>query len=73
MRHVLLAGLVLGAFLVGPGPAAAQSGVPAPVITQIFGPETPTGPYKHPACLTELSSRTWRDALDTAGRGTASA
>jgi predicted neuraminidase len=22
----------------------------------IFGPETPTGPYKHPACLTELAN-----------------
>ena len=23
---------------------------------RIFGPEIPTGPYKHPACLTELSN-----------------
>src|SRR5262249_19760004 len=23
---------------------------------RIFGPETPTGPYKHPACFTELSN-----------------
>ncbi len=25
-------------------------------ITRVFGPEVPTGPYKHPACLTELKS-----------------
>jgi predicted neuraminidase len=23
-------------------------------VSRIFGPETPTGPYKHPACMTEL-------------------
>ena len=25
-------------------------------ITRVFGPEVPTGPYKHPACLTELEN-----------------
>jgi predicted neuraminidase len=25
-------------------------------VERVFGPETPTGPYKHPACLTELSN-----------------
>jgi predicted neuraminidase len=25
-------------------------------VERIFGPEIPTGPYKHPACLTELSN-----------------
>ena len=25
-------------------------------ITRVFGPEVPTGPYKHPACMTELSN-----------------
>jgi predicted neuraminidase len=25
-------------------------------IHRIFGPETPTGPYKHPACMTELQN-----------------
>ena len=25
-------------------------------ITRVFGPEIPTGPYKHPACLTELNN-----------------
>ena len=24
-------------------------------IERVFGPEVPTGPYKHPACMTELS------------------
>jgi len=27
-----------------------------PVIERVFGPETPTGPYKHPASFTELSN-----------------
>lgn len=56
MRHVLLAGFVLGATLIGLAPATAQTAPPAPIITKVFGPETPTGPYKHPACLTELSN-----------------
>ena len=25
-------------------------------ITRVFGPEVPTGPYKHPACMTELAN-----------------
>ena len=25
-------------------------------ITRVFGPEVPTGPYKHPACMTELKN-----------------
>src|SRR5262245_62135267 len=25
-------------------------------IERVFGPEIPTGPYKHPACMTELSN-----------------
>ena len=25
-------------------------------ITRLFGPEVPTGPYKHPACMTELEN-----------------
>ena len=27
-----------------------------PVFRRVFGPEVPTGPYKHPACLEELSN-----------------
>ena len=55
MRYVLLAGLVFVSILVGSTPASGQT-APAPVISRVFGPETPTGPYKHPACLTELSN-----------------
>ena len=25
-------------------------------VERIFGPEIPTGPYKHPACFTELKN-----------------
>ena len=25
-------------------------------VTRVFGPEVPTGPYKHPACMTELKN-----------------
>ena len=28
----------------------------APVVERVFGPEVATGPYKHPACLTELGN-----------------
>ena len=24
-------------------------------VERVFGPEVPTGPYKHPACLTDLA------------------
>ncbi|MDX1983157.1 MAG: sialidase family protein [Bryobacteraceae bacterium] len=35
----------------------AASALAAGIETErIFGPETPTGPYKHPACFTELSN-----------------
>lgn len=56
MRHVLLAGFVLLAAVVGLQPALGQAPPPDPVVARVFGPETPTGPYKHPACLTELSN-----------------
>ncbi|BCS34727.1 hypothetical protein TBR22_A39530 [Luteitalea sp. TBR-22] len=51
MRSLVLAALLLAMPLL---PAAAQA--PAPVTTRVFGPETATGPYKHPACLTELAN-----------------
>lgn len=36
---------------------AAGAGVAGePKFTRVFGPEVPTGPYKHPACLTELAN-----------------
>jgi predicted neuraminidase len=38
----------------------AGAGIPVEAgelrITRVFGPEVPTGPYKHPACMTELSN-----------------
>lgn len=34
-------------------PAFAADGL---TIERVFGPEVPTGPYKHPACLTELDN-----------------
>jgi len=38
--------------------AAAMASGKAPDIRveRVFGPETPTGPYKHPACITELTN-----------------
>ena len=35
-------------------PALAYS--QEPMFERIFGPEVPTGPYKHPACMTELAN-----------------
>lgn len=55
MRHLALAGFAVAAMAAAPFVALAQP-APAPVVTRVFGPETPTGPYKHPACLTELSN-----------------
>lgn len=47
---------ILAAFVV----CAITSFVPVraadPVFRRVFGPEVPTGPYKHPACLEELSN-----------------
>lgn len=33
-----------------------QTGKPTLALERVFGPEVPTGPYKHPACLTALSN-----------------
>ncbi len=49
-RRVLV--LLLAAGL-SPAPAAAQGDL---TVTRVFGPEVPTGPYKHPAALTELDN-----------------
>lgn len=46
LLSVLLSGLLL------PSPAAAQT----LTTRRILGPEVKTGPYKHPACLTELDN-----------------
>ena len=56
MRHFLIASLACVAGLVAVAAAHGQGSAPAPVVTRVFGPETATGPYKHPACLTELSN-----------------
>lgn len=36
--------------------AAAISAAAGPKLERIFGPEVRTGPYKHPACITELNN-----------------
>ncbi len=56
MRHVLLAGLALVFAAPVAEPTGSQSTPAPPIVRRVFGPETPTGPYKHPACLTELSN-----------------
>ena len=41
-------------FLVAPGGRPLHAGELR--IERVFGPEVPTGPYKHPACMTELKN-----------------
>ena len=36
--------------------AMASGKAPDIRVERVFGPETPTGPYKHPACITELTN-----------------
>jgi predicted neuraminidase len=40
--------------IAGPEPVSGQSG--SLQIERVFGPEVPTGRYKHPACITELEN-----------------
>ena len=56
MRHHLAAALTAAFVVAGAVTPHVEAAAPAPIITKVFGPETPTGPYKHPACLTELSN-----------------
>lgn len=35
---------------------AIGAGAGEPRLERVFGPEVPTGPYKHPACMTELDN-----------------
>jgi predicted neuraminidase len=56
MRHILVTAFVFVSSAIAATPAQGQAPPAAPVITRVFGPETPTGPYKHPASLTELSN-----------------
>src|SRR3954469_4341905 len=51
MRRAIPTALALTLIL----PAAATS-AGEPRIERVFGPEVPTGPYKHPACMTELDN-----------------
>jgi predicted neuraminidase len=37
-------------------PITQAEAATSPRIERVFGPEIPTGPYKHPACLTELAN-----------------
>jgi predicted neuraminidase len=54
-RYLLLAGLAAVLTAGGGGsPLIAQTG--RLDINRVFGPEVPTGKYKHPACLTELQN-----------------
>src|SRR4051794_5133225 len=46
----LFCGLVLAVVLSARGAAGELT------IERVFGPEVPTGPYKHPACITELDN-----------------
>lgn len=51
MNTRLLTTLVLSA-----GLSSAASCAGELTVERVFGPEVPTGPYKHPACLTELDN-----------------
>jgi predicted neuraminidase len=62
MGHMSAAGcvaLLLAAMAVPADAHAAAAGVAAEgelVTNKVFGPEVKTGPYKHPACMTELDN-----------------
>lgn len=46
--------LFMAAWTLATPPATAEAGTL--VVKRVFGPEVPTGPYKHPASLTELAN-----------------
>src|SRR3954453_16688103 len=50
-RRFDLAALACAAILMATAPALSAGEIH---IRRVFGPETETGPYKHPACMTEL-------------------
>ncbi len=52
MSHPLAKTFIIVLGLCASSPAVAGE----PQFTRIFGPEVPTGPYKHPACMTELAN-----------------
>jgi predicted neuraminidase len=51
---IALAALI--ASLLGTAPAPAASSASAIAVEKVFGPETPTGPYKHPSSVAELDN-----------------
>ena len=53
-RLILTLGTLIVLTIAGPTPVSGQSGTLR--IERVFGPEVPTGRYKHPACLTELKN-----------------
>lgn len=56
MRHIIRTVLILTLAASAVGAPIAQPAPSGPMTTRVFGPEVKTGPYKHPACLTELSN-----------------
>jgi len=50
MKHAYILGTIIWALALATAPASA-GGLE---VLRVFGPEVPTGPYKHPACMTEL-------------------
>jgi len=54
MRFPLVAVVSGCLFVIAGGWSAAESAELQ--VTRVFGPEVPTGPYKHPACMTELTN-----------------
>src|SRR5579862_7614920 len=49
-----VAALIIMAILTAALPVASLAD--APKVERVFGPEVPTGPYKHPASITELDN-----------------
>jgi predicted neuraminidase len=57
-RLLLILMIIVTALRPGTGPAAgsASAAAAALAVEKVFGPETATGPYKHPSSLTELDN-----------------
>src|SRR3954452_9206477 len=51
--HIML---LLGLSLMIPASESGPANAREPQFERIFGPEVKTGPYKHPACMTELQN-----------------
>lgn len=48
--------LAIGLCFLAPAAAGWQEAPPTIAVERVFGPEVQTGPYKHPACLTDLAN-----------------